>query len=821
MAVVLAGLALLVAILVGSAARLTEMAAIRWLTGQGVGPVALSVRQLDADLIHLVGISVGPGPDWAIDDLKVRWSLGGLRAGHLAAIEAHGVRGTLRRTDDGVSLGALDVLLPSQAETTPAGPEEGLRIPLDRLDLQDIALRLEAGENAATVRGNVRALFEADLPSTLHGALDVSHASEPLEARVEIDWRGTDADVAVRLVGESPAALAVLPGFESFEAVRIDLVARGDAPLRDALDIERLAALIASAAFEGRGDVRLEGLPIDARGHDLDLAFDFSIADRTLDLELDRLTLAGPVASVGSATASARLSPGDSEQEVRVEAARILATGVRGPGVDLASLGLEGSGHGTGAAAQGTLTIDGRANTFEAGDTRLKATRLTGTLGATLAGERVEVTWADCLTLAVGKGSGIPGTTLARKATLCLRSRDRGITYTVAEPWQLHASVGTDATGIAIDGDGSRLAEGKLPALEITLDTDASGTLRGSVGVRGGNIVLPDQELRLADFDGRIVVSGTTSDPRARVELTSVQVSPTVEPAAFVPLRVSGEAEPQGEAWRLDARIEDPDQALGVDVHGALTLAAGSGSATVDLNYLGERAPAGRVLPIVGELAGAFNGDVVTHLDLEWKEGRLEPRLRFEMVGGVDQPRDPGAPKTLALTGTGGIDMESGDAVIDVEIPDLALKPLLSIVEIEGLEITGGLRGGLQLANEQGGWVVRRGRVDTLPEGGTLRYRPAVPPAALQGNDQSQVLIREALTDFRYEKLSITVEGQVEDKLRVKLAAWGSNPEVQNGTPIHFNLDLSLDSGGLLRASRLGQALMDAIERKESARTLQ
>ena len=820
LAVVLIGLALLVGVLIGFAPRLIEVAAIRWLSAQGAGPVTMSLRHIDGELIHVSGVSLGPGPDWVIDDLRLHWSLGGLRAGHVEAIEAKGLRGTLRQTEDGLSFGALDALMP-EGEDAPADESDGpVRIPLDRLDIENIELTLEAGANAATVRGGLAALFDADLPTELRSELRATHASEPLEARLEIDWTGNDADLAVWLAGDTPAALAVVPGFGGFEAAHIEILAHGTAPLRDVLDIERLAALIEAATLEGTGDVRLKGLPIDARAHALETSLAFEIAQQSLELEVRTLALAGPVASVGATTASARLTPGEQEQEVRIDALKVEAENVRGPGVDLASLGIEGTGRGTTEQATASLRLDARANAITAGDGGLRASRLAGEFRGSLAEQRLDLSWKDCARLTLGAGSGVPGSILAKKASLCLRSGEGGIAYTLADDWKLRASVASDAANFTLDGEGGRLAEGVLPALAVSLHTNAAGALRGDVGVSGGDVTLPGQDVALAAFDGAISLGGTTEEPIAHIELRSVQLSPLVDPPAFRPLRVTGELGREGDGWKFDARIEDPDKALDVHAQGVSSLAADNGSATIELNYLGDRAPIGRVLPIIEGTTGAFNGEVATHLELEWEDGRLVPQLRFDMLGGVDQPRDPGS-KTLALTGSGNLDMTSGDAVLDLEIPDLELRPLLSLIQIEGLEMTGGLEGGVQLGAEGGGWVIRSARIDTLPEGGTIRYRPAVPPAALQGDDQSQVLIREALTDFRYEKLSITAEGKLEDRVQVKVAAWGSNPEVQGGTPIHFNLDLNLDSGGLLRASRLGQALIDSIERNAPARTLE
>jgi hypothetical protein len=75
-------------------------------------------------------------------------------------------------------------------------------------------------------------------------------------------------------------------------------------------------------------------------------------------------------------------------------------------------------------------------------------------------------------------------------------------------------------------------------------------------------------------------------------------------------------------------------------------------------------------------------------------------------------------------------------------------------------------------------------------------------------------LMLQALENFVYDELTIDLEKPATDKLTVKLHLSGANPDVLEGHPFNFNINLTTDPTKLLAALREGAlASREAMER--------
>ena len=92
--------------------------------------------------------------------------------------------------------------------------------------------------------------------------------------------------------------------------------------------------------------------------------------------------------------------------------------------------------------------------------------------------------------------------------------------------------------------------------------------------------------------------------------------------------------------------------------------------------------------------------------------------------------------------------------------------------EIDGLSVSGTLTGTVPLRSDEAGYHFVEG-VLRADGPGRLAYRPASPPAALAQN-QGGALLLEALSNFTYDRLSITLNGPVAD-LKESLIAEGES----------------------------------------------
>ncbi|WP_247895874.1 YdbH domain-containing protein [Azospirillum brasilense] len=171
-------------------------------------------------------------------------------------------------------------------------------------------------------------------------------------------------------------------------------------------------------------------------------------------------------------------------------------------------------------------------------------------------------------------------------------------------------------------------------------------------------------------------------------------------------------------------------------------------------------------------------------------KGRLSvERAEWHWAGGVLRA-DPFAIDPVAPRGT-----------VTLRAERVHLGPMLAMVAVDGLEASGTVSGRLPVrigANSvdlDGGLLEADGP-------GTLRYDPENPPGFLKGEEGSPTaLLMGALTDFRYDTLSATVEGQAGGELAVGIAIRGSNPAFYDGYPVALNLKVSGALDRILRQS--------------------
>ena len=162
------------------------------------------------------------------------------------------------------------------------------------------------------------------------------------------------------------------------------------------------------------------------------------------------------------------------------------------------------------------------------------------------------------------------------------------------------------------------------------------------------------------------------------------------------------------------------------------------------------------------------------------RDGRLDVgRAEWRWAGGTLRADPfklaPAAPKGSVTLHADGID---------------AAK-LLELIAVDGLEASGKLAGTLPVVFADD-MVTLNGGVLESAAPGTLRYDPANPPAALKGEEGSPTaMLMGALTDFRYDSLRITIDGQAGGELSAGLSLRGANPSFYDGHPVALNLKLS------------------------------
>lgn len=135
------------------------------------------------------------------------------------------------------------------------------------------------------------------------------------------------------------------------------------------------------------------------------------------------------------------------------------------------------------------------------------------------------------------------------------------------------------------------------------------------------------------------------------------------------------------------------------------------------------------------------------------------------------------------------------NATITIRADGVDLATLIELLEVQGLQAEGTLQGALPLRIEDSEIRFAEAALAAAAQG-TLRYSPEDPPAFLQGTDQRSKLLRQALQNFRYDRLTLTLDGALGGQQVLRLSVGGSNPDFFDGRRVNLNVNIKgpLDS---------------------------
>ena len=357
------------------------------------------------------------------------------------------------------------------------------------------------------------------------------------------------------------------------------------------------------------------------------------------------------------------------------------------------------------------------------------------------------------------------------------------------------------------------------------------------------------QAFGLGDVRGRAALGATPVFDLVRATLRHDAARPW-----FVPLTLGGEARLRGDSLRFHLTASAPVGGVVAAIDGGHGLDTGGGAATLRLGPLtfaaggpqpGDLAPP---LAVLERVAGTVGGE----MELRWDEGGVRGKARLALDDlsfatatvavdglsgqiGLDSLAPPAARSAQTLRarrivgalslgspmvrfrfrstgpGTGRFHLERGeaeiaggllsvtDAVFDsgVDVQRLTLRlrrvdlgRLMALFGLEGVAGSGLLSGAVPLEIGAGTVRVAGGLLEA--EGpGVLRFRSAAARRVLAAGGAQAALLLEALEDFRYERLSLTLDQTEGGGARIRLATAGHNPAVQDGQPFVLNISLT------------------------------
>lgn len=157
--------------------------------------------------------------------------------------------------------------------------------------------------------------------------------------------------------------------------------------------------------------------------------------------------------------------------------------------------------------------------------------------------------------------------------------------------------------------------------------------------------------------------------------------------------------------------------------------------------------------------------------------------------------------------------------LLPLKLSGLDLQELFRVYPAEGLEGDGLIDGTLPL--RLGETIsVEQGLIEARAPGGRLRFHSPRIRAMGQANPAMK-LVTDALEDFHYDVLSSSLDYDPSGTLRLGMRLQGQNPAIEQGRPIHFNINLEEDIPTLLASLQLTDKVSDIIQQRIQQRMRQ
>ncbi len=126
---------------------------------------------------------------------------------------------------------------------------------------------------------------------------------------------------------------------------------------------------------------------------------------------------------------------------------------------------------------------------------------------------------------------------------------------------------------------------------------------------------------------------------------------------------------------------------------------------------------------------------------------------------------------------------------VTLRISELDMAQLVELSQVEDLKVTGKLSGNATFSTDPDNFSVTDGRLENSGPG-VIHYNPDDYPPFLEGQDQRMQIVRDAVTRFEYDELTLDFSGAVNGDMDARLHAKGFNRALFGDRPIHLNLNM-------------------------------
>lgn len=338
------------------------------------------------------------------------------------------------------------------------------------------------------------------------------------------------------------------------------------------------------------------------------------------------------------------------------------------------------------------------------------------------------------------------------------------------------------AAGIIISGS-------PRPMTPLAVEATIGGTLNQPL-IEGAGLA---RNLGLS-FPARFLYDGPTGVGRVEVDVPGLRFTPEgLQPTMLFPILTDSpfdtvEGQMNGDVLILfgaesvnsatirlnDVTFQRPE----------ITLSGVDGTVRMS-NFAPPRMPAGQRLSIgAAEFGPLFRNGSVT-FGLQPGNTLAVSELGFNWAGG-QVSAEPFS-----------FDIDNIDTEVTLQARGVSLEEILLEFPVEDLSATGILDGTLPTRLQGDAIFVDNGRLQTRGPG-VIRYAPQ---DAGTVDEQGLQIFFDAVRNFHYERVAVTLDGDSIGDLALGLEIVGNNPDLYGGYPIDLNVNVSGDLADILRQS--------------------
>lgn len=421
---------------------------------------------------------------------------------------------------------------------------------------------------------------------------------------------------------------------------------------------------------------------------------------------------------------------------------------------------------------------------------------------------------------------------------------------------------------------GSNRFWARIEDLDAAFRGNSDGLSEGTIRIRKGRADFPSANLALTSIESDVLVNDQGLVEGKKIPLAIGSLRPLDEPRLFRPLRLDVMLEPTPDRLAVEGALKlAAKPAVALEIEAGHDIKARKGAIEISLPPLvfrdGDVQPAD-LSPIVDGVLTETEGEIALDGRISWEDGELDSDLsllikelgfaigparlsRINSVIRLDSLTPPTTPdQQLLSVGLLDVGLPLTDGLVSMKLrPDGQLavdqltwrladgavraapftfgsdvKDLTMVLTAEQLDLEALLR--LTPLDELTG----EGRIDgTLPltigetaaiNGGKLgavgpgviRYAPSSVPGVLQAGGESVILMLQALENFQYDALNLTLDGKTDGDTQIGFHLKGANPELYDGHPVEFNLNLDGNLASLIQTNLDNYQIPDRIRER-------